>query len=559
MTASIDWGHPGFTTVNIAEAFAVDPTGTADAGAQINAALAAMSASGTSGQAAQLPAGTYLITTAVTNPNNVPIVLAPGVVLTGANASTLSTANAPVRQLRPRLGIPKICLIGDSMVTGVAAYGTGTGVRAELWTALSAAMGRPNFVGSQFEAMLTPASGAWTLGEYYCEGWGGRRIDQIDVDCAAGVLAANPDICILVGGTNNFTLTSTQLGSTASALQFMGQLIETVRTNAPNAITIVSSAPPYNVAGSGLAAIQAKIAAYNLALPALCASYGAIYVNAWGSLTTAQLGADNTHPSAAGNTQVAGILATLIESLFPQPAPLLAPRTVAARSSTCVKLTTYNTDYVSIPNLAAAEIGAHSATIELWFYLTSLDPRGLGSMTYTIFCCGAAAPAGNTAVVLRQSDTGTMDMYVGSSDLMSWTNLLSANTWYHVVVKLDAVAGYAHVWLNDQYMGRSSSIAGYNLADAGVSSLGLRPAGLDYGYGMVGYVADFAVSRDDIDGFRLPQTRDIDSAHYEGLPMPGVVYHYPMSEGTGVPGDERGVGSAASFGGGATWGTKTRP
>ena len=68
----------------------VDNTGAADAGAQLTTALARF----TSGQTAWFPAGSYKITTAVANPNLVAFAFAQGVVFTGANASTVTSAAA---------------------------------------------------------------------------------------------------------------------------------------------------------------------------------------------------------------------------------------------------------------------------------------------------------------------------------------------------------------------------------------------------------------------------------------------------------------------------------
>ena len=57
---TIDWGHPGFVAVNVAEAFpAIDPSGVADSSTGITAALAALPASTASGQTAVVPAGTF--------------------------------------------------------------------------------------------------------------------------------------------------------------------------------------------------------------------------------------------------------------------------------------------------------------------------------------------------------------------------------------------------------------------------------------------------------------------------------------------------------------------
>ncbi len=75
---TIDGGHPGFVLVNVVEAFSgIDPTGVADSGPGITTALAALAASGASGQAAFIPDGTYKIATPITIPSGCVIVGTP--------------------------------------------------------------------------------------------------------------------------------------------------------------------------------------------------------------------------------------------------------------------------------------------------------------------------------------------------------------------------------------------------------------------------------------------------------------------------------------------------
>ena len=79
MTASTDWGHPGFMEVNLVETFGIDNTGGSAVGAKINAALLALSLLTTSGQVARLPFGTYLI--------DQPIVVPDGMRVRGSGAA----------------------------------------------------------------------------------------------------------------------------------------------------------------------------------------------------------------------------------------------------------------------------------------------------------------------------------------------------------------------------------------------------------------------------------------------------------------------------------------
>lgn len=483
--------------------------------------------------------------------HGIDLFLAAGNWILGGQVLTLTSS---VLAVTPTIN--RICFVGDSMIEGRATYGTGTGFRAEVWAGLRSSVGRVSFVGTSWDRMLSPAAGAWTLGEYWTEGYGGYRIGQIETACAAGIAASVPDVIVICAGTNNVTVAIETIGGVAAVLEKLGHLIDTVRSARPPATVIVSTLPPYNVAGPTLATIQANIAAVNAALPALCATRGAHCDNALGSLTTAQLGADNIHPNAAGNTQAALALIGAIGALA-MPSTVLVPRAHAAYSSNCIQLATYNTDYATIPHLAAAEIGAHSAAVSIWFYPTSLDPHGTGGMTYVIFACGHGAPGDDTALVVTHDDTGLLGMYVGSTSLIAIPGVVVRNRWHHLVVAADTASDKFDLWLNDQYLGRSAAVAGYNLADAGVTTLGYDV--INFGYGMVGFIADFMVCRDDQLDWRYPQTRDLDCAYYDDMPLPGVVYRYPLNEGVGNPADERSVGAAATLHGGAAWSTKARP
>ena len=110
---AVNWCGPQVTQVNVVNCMAVDNTGVADAGAQIDAAIAKLVASSASGQTAFLPRGTYLATTALSNLSNVPILAANGVVFTGANAASFSGAV----QWAPVVAAPQKNAMGTQYLT----------------------------------------------------------------------------------------------------------------------------------------------------------------------------------------------------------------------------------------------------------------------------------------------------------------------------------------------------------------------------------------------------------------------------------------------------------
>ncbi len=106
----IDWGGPQIVLVNVVNVFSVDNTGISDVGAQMNAALSTLGASGGAGQSAFVPAGTYNVATAISNPLGIPILVSPLAVIRGTNAATLYSTAAP-------LG-PQVTVYDNSIVAG---------------------------------------------------------------------------------------------------------------------------------------------------------------------------------------------------------------------------------------------------------------------------------------------------------------------------------------------------------------------------------------------------------------------------------------------------------
>src|ERR1019366_8883772 len=175
------------------EAFAVDPTGAADAGAQINAALAAMSGANSSGQAASLSDGTYLCTTALVNPNNVPILVASGVGVnfTGANAASF-TAAVLRRAVRQNLLATQAILMfsGNSETAGGTSTRTNetNSWRTPCLKSLRSVRGNLKLLGNHIiglfdNRLALPASnppGDSDFGDWRCAATGGYTLAQID-------------------------------------------------------------------------------------------------------------------------------------------------------------------------------------------------------------------------------------------------------------------------------------------------------------------------------------------------------------------------------------------
>ena len=108
-------GGSDYAFVNVVTAFGVDPTGSVDAGAPITAALATLTAKG---QAAWIPAGTYLIATPI-NPPNGSIVWADSAATFKSNqAATGQNASCILYRVPTPLATPNVGTIHTPPVVG---------------------------------------------------------------------------------------------------------------------------------------------------------------------------------------------------------------------------------------------------------------------------------------------------------------------------------------------------------------------------------------------------------------------------------------------------------
>ncbi|MFI2350382.1 NPP1 family protein [Streptomyces sp. NPDC019443] len=144
----------------------------------------------------------------------------------------------------------RVMPLGDSITYGVGSS-TESGYRADLWNMLKAYTDKVAFVGSQDSGRLPDDDH---------EGYPGRRIDEVAAMADCTVKRARPNVVTLHLGTNDMN----QNYDLANAPKRLGDLIDQVLTDAPDATVLVATLIP-----TGKPGLQPRIDAFNSQLPAL--------------------------------------------------------------------------------------------------------------------------------------------------------------------------------------------------------------------------------------------------------------------------------------------------
>ncbi|MEU0950599.1 SGNH/GDSL hydrolase family protein [Streptomyces canus] len=217
-----------------------------------------------------------------------------------ASAAVPGTSNGGVR----------IMPLGDSITDGYTPYPGGYRVR--LWQLLAAAGRTVDFVGSM-------TNGPADLGDHDHEGHPGWRIDQLDANITTWLTQSDPRTILLLIGTNDLN----QNYDIANAPKRLSGLIDRIRAIKPQSMLFVATIPPQSNA-----TLEARVKAYNAAIPSLVAQKGANVrlVKMYDALTTADL-ADGIHPTKSGYEKIAGVW---FNALRAAPTALVSLRTQAS-------------------------------------------------------------------------------------------------------------------------------------------------------------------------------------------------------------------------------------
>ncbi|GHA64384.1 FG-GAP-like repeat-containing protein [Streptomyces termitum] len=194
----------------------------------------------------------------------------------------------------PRLAVMPL---GDSITLGVGST-TRTGYRPGLAARLAGRATSLEFVGS-----LQDPDGTRH------EGHSGWRIDQLAAGIDGWMATARPNVVLLHIGTNDMNR-NYQVGT---ATQRLGGLVDQIHAASPDTAIVLASLVPATDP-----AVQARVDAYNNALPGLVASRTALGYRitqvGMGALTTADLN-DDLHPNNAGYTKMADAFLGGIETV----------------------------------------------------------------------------------------------------------------------------------------------------------------------------------------------------------------------------------------------------
>ena len=460
MTASIDWGHPGFVLVNLVEAFGVDSTGVADAGAQINTATAKLRALNASGQIPFIPTGTYNLTTAVSwVPGGFQI--SEEAVFTGANV----TSCPPV---------PKVMFLGDSNTLGtdVSHQGMTGGYATSAVQYLRTLRSDFDVIGS---VIATPEQAALSSLPYN-EGHSGATLASTAAAYAgycATTGVGNPDLVVLMLGTADIEAGRTLVQMQADALTLYTDIL------AVNPSTIVVwMPPPVFVAGT---VVAGSLAAWN-ALQALFATWlqgtfipslaNAIYCGASRLVGQGDIQTDGIHLGQGGQGAVGTGVARQLHGLMGAPNKDVLPRVFNTRQPWYSIFSGGNglADDIALVAHPGFNPGAGSLTLAFDYCPTTMLNSGALSVAvygangannyYEIFVSSNPAVAGGLDFSVYWMTAGAT-ILAGTNTTFGGSPGAVIGAWHRIVLMADAATGTIGLYINGQLAGLAQGHAAW--------------------------------------------------------------------------------------------------
>jgi lysophospholipase L1-like esterase len=200
----------------------------------------------------------------------------------------------------------RVMPLGDSITDGANVPG---GYRIELWARLARDGAAVDFVGSR-------QNGPASLGDREHEGHSGWRIDELAGAVDDWLARHQPEIVLLLIGTNDIL----QDHAVAGAPARLGALLDRITARLPRARLLVTTLPPL-----GKPAWQEQVVAFNRALPGVVeararAGKRVQLVDAARGMTAADL-ADGIHPNAGGYAKLAAAWHAALRPLLTPAAP----------------------------------------------------------------------------------------------------------------------------------------------------------------------------------------------------------------------------------------------
>ena len=204
----------------------------------------------------------------------------------------------------PTNGDPcKVLPLGDSITWGIQYEGA---YRVELFRRAVAANHHITFVGSLMDGPTTVSAMPFPRNN---EGHSGWTIDQIAGLIPTPALQTNPDIILLLIGTND-----TYMGNPGGAPQRLAALLDKILSMNSHALLVVSLITPYPAQAT-------NVRTYNLAVPPLVkaradAGKHILLADVNTGFTSAMLSSDGIHPNQSGYDFMGGVWYAAVGSLF---------------------------------------------------------------------------------------------------------------------------------------------------------------------------------------------------------------------------------------------------
>jgi lysophospholipase L1-like esterase len=230
---------------------------------------------------------------------------------------------------KPASGL-KIMPLGDSITDGVG--GSNAGYRGPLNTLLNSAGIEHVFVGS-----ATDAAGSLPYDQQHHEGHsgftitGGGRSGILDnINSWLGSSGADPDVILLMIGTNDVTTYATSLATVPQATANLNKLISTISNKStglkPNAKLIIAGITP--IVGTVNGGSDAVAQAYNQSIATLVASHQALgenvsLVDMHSALNASTDMNDQLHPNDKGYNKMAAVWLNGITAVVPEPSSIM--------------------------------------------------------------------------------------------------------------------------------------------------------------------------------------------------------------------------------------------
>lgn len=202
----------------------------------------------------------------------------------------------------PTVGPCKILPLGDSITDGVVMAGGGA-YRIQLFTRAVEAGQSITFVGSLRNG---PGSVAGKQFPQNHEGYSGNSINEISAKVPNPILSGNPNIILLMIGTNDVWKEPENVRDPASMAQRLGSLLDKLIDSQPNALLAVALIVPRNDYASNWAQEYVRV------IPSVVKAradqgFNIILVDQYNNFPSNGLNGDNLHPNSIGYTAMGNV------------------------------------------------------------------------------------------------------------------------------------------------------------------------------------------------------------------------------------------------------------